>query len=71
MKEEKAGREMRGGAQERPRSVLPRFPPPGREVKAWGGVEGGRSRRRRGPGLSGPVFCPRRGWSGGVGNRQA
>lgn len=28
---------MRGGAQERPRSVLPRFPPPGREVKAWGG----------------------------------
>lgn len=41
VKEEKAGREMRGGAQERPRSVLPRFPPPGREVKAWGGGGGG------------------------------
>lgn len=34
---------MRGGARERPRPVLPRFPPPGREVKAsgGGGVEGG------------------------------
>lgn len=32
---------MRGGAQERPRPVLPRFPPPGREVKASGGWRGG------------------------------
>ncbi|XP_023577209.1 hapless 2-like [Octodon degus] len=30
---------------------------------------GGARSRRRGPGLSGPVFCPRRGWSGGDGNR--
>nr|XP_021487678.1 uncharacterized protein LOC110545701 isoform X1 [Meriones unguiculatus] len=32
---------MRGGARERPRLVLPRFPPPGREVKASGGWGGG------------------------------
>lgn len=32
---------MRGGARERPRPVLPRFPPPGREVKASGGGGGG------------------------------